>query len=253
MTVKLSGDRPLIGPVSLDGRNGKGRTTGLVLLALALLAAWLWPASEQSDRPSSLSRTELVGPRGPACVRVVVGLDISGSMTLFAKPRDAALEQLLTWVRQPRTLRDNDEVAVVEFAFDAGVRQSATAVTALPAPLQATHVSDGADTLLEPLLTATSALSPTRCDVALVLISDAQLADLPISPVVGRDRLNRHGVHDLRLLAPGRSIDVPGQWATGFPEAAPTRFDGANAEETALAFGRTIADLTHQTLRRRTI
>lgn len=81
-----------------------------------------------------------------------------------------------------------------------------------------------------------------------MLLSDAQLADLPGDEASGREQLAAHQVHDLLLLVPGESIEVWPQWSTAYPSAQPIRFDGTNADATAVAFGEAVAGLTGQAL-----
>jgi hypothetical protein len=161
--------------------------------------------------------------------------------------RDTALAQLIGWSRD--NLRADDELAVIDFAADAAVRIPPTRRDKLSDAGAAAGADDGRFTYLEPALAAIDGFPPGSCDIELVLISDAQLADLPSEPAGGKPMLLRHHVHDVRLLVPGDNVDVPQQWVLDFPEAPPTRFDGTDSDATALAFGQAIAGLTGQTLR----
>lgn len=193
-----------------------------------------------------IDQFHLQGPRGPSCLRLVIGVDDSGSMNDFASARDAALAELFRWV--PGQLRSDDQVAVVDFALETVVRIPATPLPSLgPAP-HAPSVTDGADTLLAPVGAAVAAMPSTSCDVALVLLSDARLADLPRDQDGGRRFQNDHGLHDIDLLVPGESVNVPPQWSHAFPESPPRFFDGLDTDATALAVARTIAELTGQEL-----
>jgi hypothetical protein len=55
--------------------------------------------------------------------------------------------------------------------------------------------------------------------------------------------MRRAGVHQVHLLVPGHDIQSPTSWVNAFPVAAPRHFDGNDADETALAFGQTLADI----------
>ncbi|MEV6611871.1 vWA domain-containing protein [Kutzneria sp. NPDC051319] len=226
-------------------------TTVLVVLTLLAAAAVWYLNRDRSDDPASLDQSYLAGARGPACLRLVIGMDVSGSMTDYSAARNQALEQFVRWAGQPNTLRPNDEVAIVDFAFNAVVRSP-------PRPARQTvnlapgGVTDGNSTLLTPLLDRLGAMPATRCDKAVVLLSDAQLQDTPTDERAGDALLDRYGVHDVRLLVPSAHIDVPTQWATAFPTAQPTVFDGMDPDSTALAFGRTVAGLVGQQLKGRT-
>lgn len=247
----------LAGParfVESPGRNRIYLLPPLLLLLAWLLAWWLWPrhhpqsaASAAAAGPADLTHRTLTGPRGPACIRLVVGLDVSGSMTNYAVARDAALAQLIDWSR--KNLRPDDELAVVDFAADAAARIPPARRDKLAGAGVAAGATDGTYTNLAPALQAIDGFRAGACDTELVLISDAQLADLPPDAAGGKQLLRRHHIHDVRLLVPGDDVDVPQLWGMDFPEAYPTRFDGTDPDATALAFGQAIAGFTGQTLR----
>ncbi|WP_157170761.1 hypothetical protein [Nocardia araoensis] len=197
--------------------------------------------------PTKLTAYTLVGPRSPGCLRLVIGMDVSGSMRKFASARDAALAQLQEWASLPNTLRADDEIAVVDFALESAVRFAPAPAAATP-HLPAVPVRDGADTLLRPMLDQmrSFAVSTPPCDLVLLLISDAIVADVPASTEDGRRLLREYGVHDLRLLVPGQGIEVPDAWIETFPDAPPIKFDGLDPDETALTIGKTIGQLTGQ-------
>lgn len=226
----------------------------VALLALLLLGGAGLAGFDQLQRhqagpsaaPDRLDEAGLFGSRGPACLRLVIGVDDSGSMRDFATARDAALSALFRWV--PGRLRHDDEIAVLDFALQTAVRIPATPLASLGAVPAAPAVLDGQDTLVGPVAGALDAMAPTSCDVALVLLSDAQIADLPGDDTAGLRFQRAHGLHDIRLLAPGKSVQVPPQWSAAFPEAPPRYFDGLDEEATALAVAQTIADLTGQRL-----
>jgi hypothetical protein len=216
-----------------------------LLLALLVAACWhFWPAAKS---PDSLSGYRAAGPRDELnCLRLVVGVDVSGSMSNFAVPRDDALGQLFDWLK--KNLRPDDQVAIVDFAAVAVVRMRPTPVASLgklPAP---TGARDGTYTYFRPLLSDISQFPRTGCDTALVLISDAQLIDLPTTEAEGRQLLLDHQVGRIRLLVPGAAIQVGSGWKLGFPAAAPLVFDGTDVKATGLALGNTVVGLTGQSL-----
>jgi hypothetical protein len=228
----------------------------LPLLPLLLLAGWIgWRTAGPHPTPatavaaSTLDRYHLVGARGPTCLRLVIGLDVSGSMRDFAAARDAALTQLIAWAKT--NLRGDDEVAIVDFALDAAVRLPPTRRDAILGGGGTPLVNDGRDTLLTPALAVADTFPPSQCDAILLLLSDAQISDLPADDAGGRRLLRDHKLHDVRLLVPGDGIEVYGGWSLAFPAAAPVRFDGSDTDSTALAFGRTVASLTGQRLEQR--
>jgi hypothetical protein len=241
-------------PPRLVPSPGRNRVYVLPLLLLLLLGAYLvhlgtrppQPAAPAPPQPSTLDRWAAAGPRGPSCLRLVIGQDVSGSMRDFDAARDQALDQLVRWTGE--NLRENDELAIVDFAAEAKVRLPPTRIDASPGTGTPTGAADGVDTLLNPVLDMIRAFPPTACDTALVLLSDAQLTDVPPTATDGNAALTGARVRDLKLLAPGREIEVPPQWQFAFPIAAPVFFDGLDPDATALAIGRTIVGLTGQKL-----
>ncbi|WP_306214999.1 vWA domain-containing protein [Actinoplanes sp. RD1] len=249
----------------LSPRPALARTTGrwrslLPLLLLVLLAGLLvvsWPDREEppaaapaagpAPAPAVLRGYQLAGPRSAECLRLIIGLDVSGSMRDYTTARDAALVQLLSWA--PRNLRADDEIAVVDFALEAQVRLRPVAVGELPGTTAAPVVQDGRDTLLDPMLARAAEFRATRCRVVVALLSDAAIVDLPASAPDGVGLLRDHRVDDIRLLVPSTTVAVPATWVAGFPQATPVHFDGLAEDRTALVIGQTLAGLTDQELR----
>jgi hypothetical protein len=232
----------------LKGPIGSTRLYALPLLLAALLTAagwYLWPGTGHGSGPLSYYRA--AGARDELnCLRLVIGVDVSGSMRDFTVPRDDALRQLFSWVKT--NLRPDDQVAIVDFAAVAKIRMWPTQVAdlgALPPPAGA---HDGTYTYFRPILADVDQFPQTSCDTALVLISDAQLIDLPLTSSAGRSLLLDHHISKIRLLVPGASIQVDPTWIKGFPSASPYVFDGTDAEATGLTLGRAVVSLTGQSL-----
>jgi hypothetical protein len=253
MSRGLQGGVRLGGPARLAVPPGShSYVVPIILLLLLPLGWWLWDSADDPPGPASLEELVLVDPRGPGCLRLIIAVDDSGSMRDFAAARDAALAQFLRWVGLPDNLRDDDELAVVDFAAESAVRLQPSSPDSGTGALRAPAVQDGVDTLLAPVLETVSGFPTTDCATALAFLSDAQLSDLPASEE-GRRSMMAAGVDTVLLLVPGQEIDVPPQWRHAFPAAAPMRFDGHDAEDTARTFGETVAGLVDQTLERRTV
>ncbi|HET9894558.1 MAG TPA: hypothetical protein VFQ44_06445 [Streptosporangiaceae bacterium] len=237
-------------PSGLKGPMGSTGVYLLPLLMIGMLAAavwYLWPSPGQAQAPASLSGYRAGGARDELnCLRLVIGVDVSGSMRGFTVPRDDALTELFGWVKT--NLRPDDQVAIIDFAAVAKIRMMSTTVAdlgSLPPPAGA---EDGYYTYFRPILADVDQLPATRCDTALVLISDAQLIDLPKTQAAGRSLLLAHHISKIRLLVPGAAIQVDPIWVKGFPSAVPYVFDGTDAEATGLALGRVVVSLTGQSL-----
>jgi hypothetical protein len=217
----------------------------LLLAALVPLGVLWWDGQRDAD---SIDELVLAGPRGTACLRLIVGNDVSGSMNDFAAARDSALADFLAWA--PDNLRDDDELGVVAFAGAAAWTREPAPVVHAAARRPPVNVHQGDQTLISPVLALVAALPATPCRTALLLFSDAQLADLPPEEEQGRAAVQAAGVHDVQLLVPGEEIEVPDLWTTSFPAAAPQYFDGLDADDTGLAVASVIAGLTGQELER---
>ncbi len=215
----------------------------LPLVLLGLLAGLLW--SKLWRPPESLDEVTLAGARGPACVRLLLVPDQSGSMSAFAAARERAVQRFLGWA--PGNLRPDDEVGVLDFASEAQWSR-------MPAPIDtdASYRNGTADlgggTQFAPVIEAVRALPASRCDTALVLLSDAQIDGVPSDRDAGRQLMQELDVHDVALLVPDRAIEVWSGWATVFPTAQPEAFNGLDDAETGLVFAAQVATLTGQEL-----
>lgn len=217
--------------------------TATALIAALLIPLILWMT--RSRTPHSLDDVQLVGARGPACVRLIIAADVSGSMQNYAAARTSALGEIRLWAK--RNLRPDDEIGVLEFAGNAVWLNEPARVDG--APGAATGVLNPTGTAFPPILDLVGALPASRCDTSLTFLSDALMDGLPADPGSARLALRRPGVHDVSLLVPGSGIPVNGGWAHLYPEAPPVTFDGTNAGATGLAFGRVVAAITHQQLK----
>ncbi len=252
MSPQLASGPRLAGKPRLAQASGRRRAVAAPLVLALLLGVAAWQMADDlatSSSDGSILSYALEGPRGHVCLRLAIGMDVSGSMADFSHARDSALDQLQQWARRPNTLRADDEIAIVDFAFEAKTRLPPTPVADSSVTAQQ-PVDDGNATLVRPMLEAVAALpvSSPACDTVLILLSDAQVSDLPGTPAEGAEMLRNSGVHDVRLLVPGEAIEVPNVWTRAFPGAPPLRFDGLDGEETALTIGKTIAELTRQRL-----
>jgi hypothetical protein len=220
----------------------------LVPVLIALLGALAgWHIANAGNTPKVLASYRAAGPRDEAnCLRIVLGVDVSGSMSDFSDARDDALVQLFAWLK--KNLRPDDEVAIIDFAAVANVRMQPAQVASLRGLPPAFGATDGTYTYFDPVLTDIGEFMPTSCDTALLLLSDAQLIDLPGSRAAGQQLLRHYHVDRIRLLVPGAAIQVGSGWVNGFPAAVPLVFDGLDPEATGLALGKTIVGLTGQTL-----
>lgn len=213
----------------------------LALIPLLAVPGWWW------WHPSSLQETHLVGAREPGCVRLVIASDVSGSMAALTQPRDAAVSQLLAWA--PQNLRADDELALIAFSDDAGVEIQPTPIAR---PITRKTVPAGAGgTSLAPLIRTIASLPATRCRTALLLLGDGESEDLPSDETSATRQLAQAGVDTFDFLVPGNT-NIPTDWQSIYPAAPPEFFDGTDPDQTALVFGRRLADLTNQRLERTT-
>lgn len=243
--VRLEPHVRLRDPMSGDRR----RTRSILLLLLMLLAALggCHALFGGDKRPPSLPGYRAAGARDEVnCLRIVVADDVSGSMTDFAAARDTALGVLFTWLK--RNLQADDQVAIIDFAAVANVQMPPTPVSRLGALPAVVGTRDGTYTYFRPVLADIAGFPPTSCDTALLLVSDAQLIDLPATRADGVRLLRADRVDRIRLLVPGQGVTVGSTWAEGFPAAVPLVFNGLDQQATGLALGTTIVGLTGQKL-----
>ncbi|CCH29391.1 hypothetical protein ABZ816_39975 [Actinosynnema sp. NPDC047251] len=226
-------------------RWGRRKVLPVLLVLLALLSGWYQWRRENPPLPSTIEGYALVGPRGPACLRIVIGLDVSGSMDQYAHPRDEALKSLLRWAKEGYSLRDADRVAVVDFALGASVRLPPQPVKS-DVPALAAPAVDTGDTRVEQLLDRVAGFPDDGCETALLLLSDGIVTDLPPTHVEGNAMLAAHGIRSVHLLVPGVDVSVPDEWTRAFPIAPPITFDGADSGATSLVIGSVVAALTGQ-------
>jgi len=252
----------LAGPFDPVARRRRRIAGLLALLALPLLLLLLlayWPHDKESTAgpASGVSGFILDGPRGPNCLRLVLANDVSGSMSNYAAAREQSMTALLDWL--PKNLKGDDEVAVIDFAQTAATKIPPTMASTLVSghTMAGAGVMDGDHTWFAPVLTQMDSWPKTNCDIALVLLSDAQFVlsaendpplSLPVDADGGRHLAQQHHIHDVRLLVPDPGIDVPPDWENAFPAAAPLRFHGLDSDETSRAVASTIAALTNQSL-----
>lgn len=250
-----------VDPVARRRRRIAGLLT-LLALPLLLLLFVFWPDEDENPTaaagpgaPSGVSGLILDGPRGPNCLRLVLANDVSGSMSNYAMAREHALTALLDWL--PKNLRSDDEIAVMDFADTAAAKMPPAKVSTLLSGYAMTSggAMDGGDTLFAPVLTQMDSWPKTNCDIALVLLSDAQFVlstdppmSMPADADGGRKLAQEHHIHDVQLLVPDPNIDVPSDWENAFPTAAPLRFNGLDSHETSKAVASAIAGLTNQSL-----
>ncbi|KUL41362.1 vWA domain-containing protein [Actinoplanes awajinensis] len=205
------------------------------------------PSPSRTRKPTptptvkKLTQATLAPGRTVSCARVILGIDQSNSMAGYTAARDNALQQLVDW--SSRNLKKRDQIAVVDFAGEAGVRQAPTSVKQLTGIGPVVSLAGGSKYL--PILEAIKAFPPSSCKTALVLLSDGDLEDLPADASESGTVLRGSDVKFQRLLVPDRNITVPLRWATAFPNGKPVFVDGMNPDETARVIGETIAKIVN--------
>ncbi|MBO7936199.1 hypothetical protein JTP77_009565 [Streptomyces sp. S9] len=198
--------------------------------------------------PARLVCARLGGePFGPP-LRLVVALDVSLSSLRVLPAAAPGLDAFAVWLGGE--LRDDDELAVVDFAETARVRLEPAPVGepfALPAPLgpELAHTASTLDALTGPV----GALCAVDRDTVLVVLSTGELTGLPDHNSGGdADHLALIGLRAVRMPAFHRSGlgRVPGWDPPHGP--APRVYDGRDAEDVALALGVSLAALTGRPL-----
>lgn len=239
----------LLGNVPLQAAGAGRDRRRLLILALLplLLLTSIWRATagdEAAGGVTTLAGGRLIGPRGPACIRLVVAEDVSGSMAAFSTARDRAISQFLSWA--PTNLRADDEIGVISFAGTASWRIPPVRVGKPPKIVAAAGLGNGTNFRPVVRLAGNSATGP--CEIHLVMLSDAQVADIPASAGGARTLLQDAGITEIYLLVPGENVDVFPGWEVVYPAAPPKRFDGMDADTTGVEFAKVVAKATGQSL-----
>jgi hypothetical protein len=199
------------------------------------------PTPTPTPTPSkrTLLRSKLAKGRTVKCARVVLAIDQSNSMDNYTSARDNALQQLIGWSH--KNLGKRDQIAVIDFAGNAGVRQRPTSATTAGQIGPAVSLAGGS--YYRPILNALQTFPKTSCKTALVLLSDGDLQDLPSDSSESGALLRDSGVKFQRLLVPDSTIATPPAWTTAFPNGKPVSVNGLDPDETARIIGETIAKI----------
>lgn len=246
----MSTDLPRL-RAALDRRGGlsHGRVRRIgpafLLVLTVLLPLAILPVLTSHDDP--LDRLALAGARGPACVRLVILPDVSGSMADYAAVRAEALRQVIAWA--PGNLRPDDEVAVIRWDDRAELVMKPTPVDDLArVPDRAGRPLGGSGSDVGQALKVLAQLAPTVCHTSLIAITDTIVEPLDSSTT---DQLLRDaGVGGIDVILPLRT-DVSQEWMATFPS---TRMHVAAPDDptmTARSVGEAVAAATGQSLERR--
>lgn len=194
---------------------GDGRRWPTILTILALLAALVAVPLivSSSIAPAALADYRLEGYRAPGCIRFVVLRDQSGSMSTFADAREKTTDQLVRWIATPDVLRDDDELAVIDWAGSAAVAMPVTRIADLSGttPGTASGLSDGTD--INVAAEAVAGLPESTCGVALVLLTDGESDPLRAASA---EALARAGVTSVMTIVPS-GASLPSSWTDDFP------------------------------------
>lgn len=222
------------------------RTPLLALLVAALLAAG-WILYDQNRGPRTLDEAELVGPRSPTPIALVVLLDGSGSFDQYQAIRREALAEVLRW--SETELRPDDTLTILEFAETADVVLPTTAVGAI-SPSQALRqpIYSKTGTSIVPVLQLAAQLRQGTAPSSLIVVTDTEVGDADpavVDPIVAALR-----VTTATLVRPD-DVAVTPQWAATFGYELELTADQNSTESTSLAMATAIAHATGQRLDRR--
>jgi Mg-chelatase subunit ChlD len=220
------------------------------VLGVPLAAFALWV---HTRGPASLAEVQLVGPRGPEPLNVVLVLDESGSFAEYADVRAQLLDQFVDWSHD--NLRPDDTLTVVAFAGDSATRIRTTSVSALPEVVPYDPIGLAADdTLVRPALEeAAGVTSAASIDgpVTLVVLTDTIVSDLDSQSTSDVDQLvDDLDAFSMTVIVPD-GVDVTSQWHESFPWALELEAGLGSSNETALAIGSAMAHATGQRLEKR--
>ena len=216
----------------------------LTLPLVAALIAGLWIVTTQ---PHPLNDYTLTGARSPACLRVIVIRDQSGSMRGYETARDAAMQALIQWSAKPDTLRPDDELAILDFGGTAAVALTTTTLQSLHATTSPpATVVDPSGSDINTAIALLPQLPATTCHTSLIVLSDGLIGPLTDDT---RTRLSQHQVTNLTLILPDTTT-VPAQWDTAFPYGTTLNAPANDSNQTSIAVAQAIASSTNQELQR---
>jgi len=236
---------------------GRRRWPWLLLVPLLLVAVAALPHPRSDD----LADLALSGQRGPACVRVIVAPDVSGSMTSFEQVRTTALAEVARWA--PENLRADDELAVIVWDDAAEIALAPVAVgTGGELPTSLSQPGSGGSEI-GPAVALLPELAPTHCRSALVAISDGAISDdgnsggisvaSILASVFGTETpsieqiLRGAGVDRVAIILPN-GASAPEAWMQAFPYSLQFHADPESAAQTGRAVAEAIAATTDQQL-----
>lgn len=208
-----------------------------LIAVLLLLLWWLWPES-----PRTLTQLNLSGPRSPACVRLVILPDQSGSMDKFASARDDAFAELVPWAIT--NLRPDDELAVIDWASTAALASGPVRVDEVPRGTLPSAPVDRDGTELSSAVDAVAALPVSACHTSLVFLTDTLIS--PVSAQVIR-RLADATVTSVTVVLPD-GASVSSEWTDALPFSQMVISDAHDADATARSLGQAVAFATGQQL-----
>ncbi|MGY1846778.1 hypothetical protein [Blastococcus sp. SYSU DS1021] len=231
------------GPLTPHSR-GPALAVALLLALLALLAGCVVLAG--TPEAEDVDELQLVGPRSPGCIRLLIASDVSGSMSRYTATRAAALDRILDWA--PQNLRADDELGALAFAGDARLTLPVTEVAdfgrARPAPLPSA-LGDG--TRIDGVLDVIEDLPPTACRTTLLFLSDGLLGSEPARDVDAV--LGEAGVASVVTVLP-EGLRAPDHWRTLFPYGTEVDVAGQRPGRLAVVLAETLAAATGQDVRR---
>lgn len=230
-----------LAPVGQPGPSRWLRRSAALLVPLLVgvaLLAWL-----RSDEPT-IEELRLAGPRAPACLRLVIMPDMSGSMSEFTAVRDAAFTRVVRW--SATNLRPDDELVVIPWAGSAAIALGPTLIRdVVPGPLPPASI-DSQGTNLVAAVDAVRSLPSSDCHDALVVLTDSIVDALP--PGLSR-RLVRPTVTSVTVVLPA-GTQLTETWRKAMPFTRTITADPNNAGATARSLGEVVAFATGQRLER---
>jgi hypothetical protein len=244
IAIRSTRSRRMASAGSLTSADGSVRNRRIGLGVLLLIAALLATAFVLRPPHVILPLTHYVlsGARSPECVRTVVFRDESGSMAAFAGARSVAMKQLVTWSKQPQTLRPTDELAIIDFAALGKVAESTKTIKAVSTAIPASKSVDPTGTSFSAAILAMKSLPATKCRTSIIAVSDGEIAPLTGAAVT---ELRSQGVSNVALVLPG-DLSVPAVWSNAFPYGVSMKAPANDAGQTATAIATALADSVGQ-------
>lgn len=228
-------------------RASSWRAIIVTLLLLPLLGIVAFRGWQAVAPVTNISDTELVGPRPPVPVSLVLLLDDSASFEPYAEMRSTALDEVITWA--PQNLRPDDTLTVITFTSGADVLLPTSTMGDLAAGgAEYLPTSRANGTLILPALRKAAEVVPDGATTSLIVVTDTVVSDPDAAAV--RTLAKEMNATTMSVITP-KGVKVDPHWKEAFSWEAAFKARPSDPEEIAVAVGKAVSHATGQSLQKK--